>query len=115
MSLEILPAEILAVVTAVVGANDMTDASAVRSECETWSRRLSVALSRAVDADGERIHAWGGLRWPSAVPARLEGDELAIGHVVCFCRLSSGDEYMIDLTAAQFGAMGWTGPIARKI
>jgi len=109
-----LPAFLAARLATVIGDADLTDGRAVRSCCEDWSRRVAFALdglrATEIDEDGDEVEidrakAWYGLRWPDGdLPEGLSGP-LAVGHVVAYVSTYDG-EWMIDLTAAQFGAAG---------
>ncbi len=112
--MNVLPAFVAARLATVIGDADLTDGRTVRSTCEDWSRKVAFALDglRAVeiDEDGDEVEtdrakAWWGLRWPDGdLPEGLSGP-LAVGHVVAYVETYDG-AYMIDLTAAQFGAPG---------
>lgn len=95
---------------------DFTNPEAVRGECETHARGLAAAMGSGeydMDEDGwgEEYEAWAVQVWMDETPAALAGNAMAGGHFVTHVRTSEG-EYTVDLTAAQFPEMGWTGPRA---
>ncbi|NBC16393.1 MAG: hypothetical protein GVY18_03650 [Bacteroidetes bacterium] len=117
-AIDVLPEPIRSAVAEYVDTCgvDLTDPDAVESECETHSLALARHLEGLVtyDEDGDvdvEVETWTRLYWaePGDVPESLAGDELAIGHVVC-CVEWDSDEFIVDLTAAQFPSLGWTGP-----
>lgn len=121
-ALNALPAALLALVEEHMRAAGLDYASpaAMHSKCERQSVELAHSISAArvveVDEDGDEWaiphDAWTTRLWADGrVPAAIKGDDLAIGHVVCVVDWD-GEEYRIDLTAAQFPELGWTGPRA---
>jgi hypothetical protein len=113
-----MPAPLAALVTDFIARAGLRvyDAAAMRSECESVSRRLAAVLDGYYDADtGVECYAT-----PTPAPvAELAGDELADGHVVCRVEYSddasSSSVWHIDLTAAQFSSLGWTGPRTERV
>lgn len=125
-TLNTLPSQLRDAVLSLIAERgwDVTSARAMESECETLSRALASRLDgMPIEDPAEDDPEWWAtaessarLMWPDAddIPADVADDELAIGHVVCWVDWD-GDEYEIDLTAAQFPQLGWTGPQARHL
>lgn len=115
-----LPAAAAQLVTSYIdqASADFSSADAMYGECETHSCALAMALDGVMitdEWDGEApIEAWPAQKWMDRVPAALEGNEMAGGHFVTRVRID-GMVYEIDLTAAQFPEMGWTGPQVREL
>jgi hypothetical protein len=100
-----LPSEILDTVVDYMSRAglDFAAVAAVRGQCETQSYAL-VRHLRAAGLDAGVVQVW-----TESVPAVLADDEMAPGHFVVAVRYDD-QRYRIDLTAAQFPALGWTGP-----
>lgn len=118
-ALTALPTEIADSATRymVESGADFNSVAAMTDECETHSRRLSefLAGTEIVDEWGDvaEVEAWPIQLWTNETPEALCDNPSAGGHFVAYVTWA-GLSYQIDLTAAQFPEMGWTGPMATE-
>jgi hypothetical protein len=109
-----LPTALQSIVTDVAAklGIDMHSASSARGRCYDAALALQSRLSdmEIADEDGfvdvyadcAAVQMWDA-------PDALSGDEMAAGHWVARVEWNQ-DVYFVDITAAQFAALGWTGP-----
>ena len=112
--LNTLPTELAAIVTEVADqlGLDMSSAQSVRGRCYDAALALQSRLSdfTMLDEDGDpALYADCAAVQMWDAPDALSGDEMAAGHWVARVEWDR-DVYYVDITAAQFAALGWTGP-----
>jgi hypothetical protein len=109
-----IPAGLASIVSDFLASRavDWTCPTAMSGECDTYSSQLVRALS-TVDAAASVYAKIVG------VGANIDGldADLANGHTVVLVEWDNWEDesdaygtFMIDLTAAQFPTLGWTGP-----
>lgn len=108
-----LPAFLARLVTDFIEAKglDVTSADAMTGACYDVSRALEVALEGQEDDDGEEVFATAVQVWMDGdpLPEPLAANEMAPGHWIVRAEYDC-EKWEIDLTAAQFPEIGWTGP-----
>ena len=119
MTLTTLPQPLTEMVESYMASagDDFSSRAAMEGRCQDHSLALAdaiVASERPLDSWGDdiEIDAYAVQIWMDEVPEELEGNELAGGHYVVMVEYD-GLRYEIDITAAQFPELGWTGPRTR--
>lgn len=97
--------------TVAAQIGDVTSASAMSGRCMDAAYALTRALDGLVYEDEweceVRVSAYPVQMWDA--PSAIAADPMAAGHYVCRVE-ADGDVWHVDLTAAQFAALGHTGP-----
>ena len=92
---------------------DFSCAITMTGECEDVSRDLAKHLNgKTLEnefGEQERVQAFRVQKWMHTVPSRLRHNHMAEGHYVVIIKWN-GQVWEVDMTAAQFPEMGWTGP-----
>ena len=112
-----LPAELRDACLRVAARHDVRSAAAMRGECMIISDELDVEVDRAIkaldiDEDDADMYECHTVQMFDA-PAALADNDMAEGHYTLWV-MWDGDEYYIDMTAAQFPELGQTGPVVRR-
>ncbi len=112
-----LPAELKAACMAVAARHEVSDADAMRGQCMVISDELDAAVQSAIDAldideDDRDMYECHTVQMFGA-PQPLAENGMAEGHYTLWV-MWDGDEYYIDMTAAQFPELGQAGPVVRS-
>ncbi len=116
MSFADLPAELQAACERVASRHSVLDSGAMAGQCMVISDELDAEVQAAIDSltiddDDRDMYECRTVQMFGA-PAELAENDMAEGHYTLWV-MWDGDEYYIDMTAAQFPEIGQSGPLVR--
>ena len=113
-----LPAALRAACLRVAARHDVHSADAMHGQCEVVSTELREEVLETIatmplEDDDDRAYYTCHLVQMFDAPAELASNDMAQGHYTLFVAWDM-DEFYVDMTAAQFPALGQTGPVVRR-